>query len=38
MGTVIRDNDGGNHKIISPNYTNSKPVTIGIMYGLVRMS
>lgn len=29
MGTVIRDNDGGNHRIISPNYTNSKPITIG---------
>lgn len=29
MGTVIRDNDGGNHKIISPYYTNSKPITIG---------
>lgn len=29
MGTVIRDNDGGNHRIISPDYTNSKPITIG---------
>lgn len=29
MGTVIRDNDGGNHKILSPDYINCKPVTIG---------
>lgn len=29
MGTVIRDNDGGNHKIKSPDYVNCKPVTIG---------
>lgn len=29
MGTVIRDNDGGNHKIKSSNYVNSKPVVIG---------
>lgn len=29
MGTVIRDNDGGNHKIKSPTYINSKPVVIG---------
>ena len=28
MGTVIRDNDGGNHKIKSPNYKNSAPVKI----------
>ena len=29
MGTVIRDNDGGNHKILSATYINCKPVTIG---------
>lgn len=29
MGTVIRDNDGGNHKIKSSNYVNNKPVVIG---------
>ena len=29
MGTVIRDNDGGNHRIESLNYVNSKPVVIG---------
>lgn len=29
MGTVIRDNDGGNHKILSLDYTNCKPVRIG---------
>lgn len=29
MGTVIRDNDGGNHQILSPEYTNAKPVKIG---------
>lgn len=29
MGAVIRDNDGGNHKILSSNYANCKPVTIG---------
>lgn len=29
MGTVIRDNDGGNHKIKALNYVNSKPVVIG---------
>ncbi len=29
MGTVIRDNDGGNHKILAEGYENAKPVTIG---------
>ena len=29
MGTVIRDNDGGNHCILSEGYLNQKPVTIG---------
>lgn len=29
MGTVIRDNDGGRHRILSPDYTNAKPVRIG---------
>ena len=29
MGTVIRDNDGGNHRILSLNYNNAKPVKIG---------
>lgn len=29
MGTVIRDNDGGHHKIKSHKYVNSKPVLIG---------
>ena len=29
MGTVIRDNDGANHRILSPDYTNRKPITIG---------
>ena len=29
MGTVIRDNDGGCHRILSPDYTNAKPVRIG---------
>lgn len=29
MGVVIRDNDGGNHQILSPEYTNAKPVKIG---------
>lgn len=28
MGTVIRDNDGGNHEILSQDYVNSKPVKI----------
>lgn len=28
MGTVIRDNDGGNHKILSKDYINSKSVII----------
>ena len=29
MGTVIRDNDGGSHRLLSPGYTNAKPVSIG---------
>lgn len=29
MGTVIRDNDGGNHQIFAPGYENAKPITIG---------
>ncbi len=29
MGTVIRDNDGGTHKIIAEGYENAKPVHIG---------
>lgn len=29
MGTVIRDNDGGNHQIFDPNYENAKPIVIG---------
>lgn len=29
MGTVIRDNDGGSHKILSTDYVNSKPILIG---------
>ena len=29
MGTVIRDNDGGNHQILAPGYENAKPITIG---------
>lgn len=29
MGTIIRDNDGGNHQILSPDYINCKPITIG---------
>lgn len=29
MGTVIRDNDGANHKIIEESYQNQKPVEIG---------
>lgn len=29
MGTVIRDNDGGNHQIFSPGYENAKPIIIG---------
>lgn len=29
MGTVIRDNDGGNHLILSEDYKNQKPVSIG---------
>lgn len=29
MGAVIRDNDGGNHKILAEGYENAKPVTIG---------
>lgn len=28
MGTVIRDNDGGTHKILSDDYVNSKPIVI----------
>lgn len=28
MGTVIRDNDGGKHRILSENYENSKPIVI----------
>lgn len=29
MGTVIRDNDGGDHKILADGYVNAKPVVIG---------
>lgn len=29
MGTVIRDNDGGQHQILSQDYNNTKPVRIG---------
>lgn len=29
MGTVIRDNDGGQHRILSQDYNNTKPVRIG---------
>lgn len=29
MGTVIRDNDGGNHQIFAPDYENAKPIVIG---------
>lgn len=29
MGTVIRDNDGANHRMLSPGYSNAKPVKIG---------
>jgi len=29
MGVIIRDNDGGSHKILSPEYQNCKPITIG---------
>ena len=29
MGTVIRDNDGGSHRLMSPGYCNAKPVRIG---------
>lgn len=29
MGTVIRDNDGGNHKLLNGNYENRKSVHIG---------
>lgn len=29
MGVVIRDNDGGNHKLLSENYQNRKPIVIG---------
>lgn len=29
MGTVIRDNDGGNHQILTEGYQNQKPVMIG---------
>ena len=29
MGTVIRDNDGGNHQIFAPGYENAKPIIIG---------
>ncbi len=29
IGSVIRDNDGGNHQILSPEYANTKPVNIG---------
>lgn len=28
MGTVIRDNDGGNHQIIAESYQNQKPIVI----------
>ena len=28
MGTVIRDNDGGTHRILSEGYINSKPIVI----------
>ena len=28
MGTVIRDNDGGHHQMLSENYQNQKPITI----------
>lgn len=29
MGTVIRDNDGGNHQKFAPGYENAKPIIIG---------
>lgn len=29
MGTVIRDNDGGNHQIFAPGYENAKSIIIG---------
>lgn len=29
MGTVIRDNDGGNHHLSTSGYVNAKPVSIG---------
>ncbi len=29
MGAVIRDNDGGNHQILSDGYLNRKPIIIG---------
>lgn len=29
MGSVIRDNDGGNHQIFAPGYENAKPIKIG---------
>ena len=29
MGSVIRDNDGGNHKILAEGYENAKPISIG---------
>ena len=29
MGTVIRDNDGGSHKIVAEGYENAKPISIG---------
>lgn len=29
MGTVIRDNDGAQHQILSPDYQNSKEIKIG---------
>lgn len=29
MGVIIRDNDGGNHKILSAEYKNCKSITIG---------
>ncbi len=29
MGTVIRDNDGASHRLMSPGYCNAKPVRIG---------
>ncbi len=29
MGTVIRDNDGSHHRILSPDYANARPVKIG---------